>query len=390
MAKSITQFFLDLGFPLRNSRWSWGALSSRGVLLRTWAHDLKLSERRVVVLSKPEEYLERDSYGLDERIRHLRALWAGGVAGYTVIATAKEGTEKREIKDYRDDSVFVIQRLEVRDDGAIVAVVGGLTKVSELATHLKDHQTQAAEGEFPVDVVASGISTDSYKDKLPALRSWLIDVARGRGYVTYSQVMDSFGLIFFVLRTAMSGIGHECVEKNEPILTALIVDKETLRCSVGFAEEFGVDDDQAERERCYSFWAANATPTDVSSIDECHVEGAAPDAGESLEERASRFAEVEIRIHQSAFRRAVFLACSGRCVVSGCDIPEALEAAHLKGRSWREGHNAASDGVLLRRDLHALYDRGLLSFSAEGRFEIDERARAHYHSLESASAGRVE
>jgi len=40
-----------------------------------------------------------------------------------------------------------------------------------------------------------------------------------------------------------------------------------------------------------------------------------------------------------------------------------LEAAHWK--SWRQG-NRASDGILLRADLHALYDAGLLWFEGVG------------------------
>ncbi|WP_164853366.1 HNH endonuclease signature motif containing protein [Paraburkholderia kirstenboschensis] len=60
--------------------------------------------------------------------------------------------------------------------------------------------------------------------------------------------------------------------------------------------------------------------------------------------------------------RQCLLLTVGQCAISGCDIPEALEAAHLRGRKWREGHNAAEDGILLRRDLHMLYDRELLDF----------------------------
>lgn len=381
--KPITQFFLDLKLPLKNARWSWGAQNEKALMLRTWADEFSSKEKRIVVFREPAGYQERESYGLDERIRHLRTLWAGGIAGYTVIATAKAtNVPKREIKEYRDDKVFVIDRLEARPDGAIVAVLGGLVAVSELPEHQTQHLTAAAEGPFPVDVLESGISTDSYKAKLPAMRDWLIDVARRESYVTYAEVMDRFGLIFFVLRTAMSKLGHQSVDNGEPILTALIVDKETLRCSEGLAEEFGVLDDQAERRRLYEFWstAARATSPPVEPA----PAPAEPDP-HSLEERAKRFALVEVRTQQGAFRKAVFLACGGRCVVSGCDIPEALEAAHLEGRSWRDGHNEASDGVLLRRDLHALYDTGLLSFAEDSKVRLAPGILGHYAPFEGVS-----
>lgn len=65
-------------------------------------------------------------------------------------------------------------------------------------------------------------------------------------------------------------------------------------------------------------------------------------------------------------------------MISGCSVPEALEAAHLKGRNRRAGHNAADDGSVLRRGLHALYDRGLLNVSDEGVVTVDTSIREHY------------
>ena len=384
--KPITQFFQDLKLPLKNARWSWGAQSESTILLRTWADEFSSREKRVVVLREPAGYQDRESYGLDERIRHLRTLWAGGVAGYSVIATAKAtDVPKREIKEYRDDKVFVIDRLEARADGAIVAVLGGMVPADDLATPQAQHVTAPAEGPFPVDVLETGTSTDSYKAKLPAIRDWLIEVARGESYVTYAEVMDRFGLIFFVLRTAMSKLGHQAAENGEPILTALIVDKETLRCSDGLADEFGVVDDQAERRRLYAHWALPKGGLD-STEPVPPPTAADPD---SLEERAKRFAQVEVRTQQGAFRKAVFLACGGRCVVSGCSIPEALEAAHLEGRSWRDGHNAASDGILLRRDLHALYDTGLLSFAENMLVRLSPVVREHYGAFEGVDVAVV-
>jgi hypothetical protein len=385
--KPITQFFLDLNLPLKNARWSWGAQNENTILLRTWEDEFSLRQKRVVVLREHAGYQDRESYGLDERIRHLRTLWAGGVAGYSVIATAKAtNVPKREIKEYRDDKVFVIDRLEARADGAIVAVLGGMVPADDLVILQAQHVTAPAAGPFPVDVLETGMSTDSYKAKLPAMRDWLIEVARRESYVTYAEVMDRFGLIFFVLRAAMGKLGHQSAGNGEPILTALIVDKETHRCSDGFAEEFGIVDDQAERRRLYAYWALPKGGPE----DNVGPAPAPPTADpNSLEERAKRFAQVEVRTEQGAFRKAVFLGCGGRCVVSGCSIPEALDAAHLEGRSWRDGHNAASDGILLRRDLHALYDAGLLTLADDMLVRLSPTVREHYGALEGVDVAAV-
>ncbi len=99
---------------------------------------------------------------------------------------------------------------------------------------------------------------------------------------------------------------------------------------------------------------------------------------DDLEQRAARFAQVQTRPDQAAFRDAVFRACGGQCVVSGCAVPEALEAAHLLGRDWRQGHNSADDGILLRRDLHNLYDRGLMQISDTCKVQLADDVQAYY------------
>jgi len=380
MAKPISKFFESLGLPFRNIRWSWGARQDDVLLLRTWDDEYQGRQKTVTVLREPARYQQSESYGLDERIVHLQALWRGELAGYTVIATVKDrAAHPREIKEYRDDVVFSIKRIAVTEEGAIIAELGETVPVASLKQHALTHRTAAGEGLFPVeDSARSGLSTDSYQQKIPAIRAWLVEVCQAKGTVTYSDVMNRFGLSFYPLRNAMSRLGHDCRNAGEPILTAIIVDKETGRCSQGLFDEFRIDDDFLERERCYAHWAGLAA---VQSEDPLPAAPSVSPIELDLEERAARFASVEVRSQQKAFREAVFRACAGRCVVSGCDVPEALEAAHLLGRAWREGHNNETDGVLLRRDLHTLYDRELLRVCAEGLVEFDSRVIDYYREF---------
>lgn len=388
MAKPINQFFAGLNFPLRNIRWSWGAKNADGtaLLLRTWDDEYSFKAKTVTVLREPERYLVSDSFGLDERIVQLKELWAGGLAAYVVIAMVKDAAaHPREIKDYREDALFAVKRLSVRDDGAIVAEVSEMVPLASLAQHMETHHTEAAIDTFPVDdAQRTGLSTDSYQQKIPAIRAWLIKVCQSQGTVTYSDVMNRFGLTFYPLRNAMSRLGHDCKNAGEPIITALIVDKDTGRCSQGLYDEFHIDDDILERGRCYARWGtkqdqpgSKAPPTEPATPTS-KATGAQID---DLEQRAARFAQVEVRPQQAVFRLAVFRACDGCCVISGCNVPEALEAAHLLGRDWRQGHNSASDGILLRRDLHTLYDRGLLRITETGLVELDEHVVGHYAEL---------
>ena len=70
-------------------------------------------------------------------------------------------------------------------------------------------------------------------------------------------------------------------------------------------------------------------------------------------------AEVEIRPDQAKFRRAVGEAYGWTCAVTGCSIREVLDAAHVGPKGAWLAKNSARDGVLMRTDLHRLFDAGL-------------------------------
>jgi hypothetical protein len=214
---------------------------------------------------------------------------------------------------------------------------------------------------------AAGSGQD-YLERLPAIRARLIGVARAGAQVTYGQLMHEFDLNRFVLRHAMSKLGWQAQEQGEPILTALIVNMNTGRCSPGLEKEFGVQDDEAERSRLYAFWKGSAPDTRIATKQE----------EEPLTVRAEKFANVAVRPDQRSFREKIFLAYGGKCAVSGCRVRNALDAAHLEGRNWREGHNRAIDGILLRKDLHALYDAKLLRIAKGGLIEIDKAVASDY------------
>lgn len=70
-----------------------------------------------------------------------------------------------------------------------------------------------------------------------------------------------------------------------------------------------------------------------------------------------RVADTPVRPEQTAFRQRLMKAYDARCALTGCEVEVLLEAAHL--RSWRDG-NGVGDGILLRVDLHRLFDAGLM------------------------------
>ncbi len=384
--EKISAFFDRLGFPLHNTRWSWGARSDLGVLLTTWADDLDESGRYVRVLGWRSK--GRPSSGLSERIDHLRTLWSGGLAGYAVVATAKDTkAQPRKIALYDAGNVRAIVSLVERTDGSIWAELGEEVPVERLAKHGAKHRLIPADGPFP-EAPRAKVFKDSgaaYIAKLPAFRLFLMDVARRGETISYAQVRAPFGLRTLELRHVMDRIGHACADAGEPILTALIVDPKTGRCSSGFFNEFRRDE-FSERADCYVFWSLlGARPVPGTGGAEAAAPGDAQAADDALREQAARFARVEVRPEQAAFRRRVFLAHQGSCAVTGCTIRAALDAAHREGRDWRRGHNSGADGLLLRKDIHALYDAGLVTIDDGGAVRFEPDVVAHYRQYVRAS-----
>ena len=366
-SKSISAFFERLGAPLHDKRKSWGARSENFVLLRCWKDRFTQSGATEVLGSNALVNLD---FGSKERIEHLKLIWAGGFAGYVVTVEAIDPSAKpREIKSNSHDSehVFPINVLVTEPDGSIWAELGQKISVNDLEEHAKTHRPFPSPTPFPRQPSKFFRDTSApYVKKIPELREFLIEVAEKKETKTYGEVRSTFDLGRGELRHAMDRLGHACLKAGEPILTSLIVAKDSQRCSEGFFKEFHREDVQ-ERQDCYVFWAKNAgsPTTDTEKL-------------RDFRDLAACFSLVETRPEQSAFRRRVFFAQKGRCYVSGCDISKALDAAHKKGRDWRQGHNSADDGLLLRKDLHALYDAGLMTISSDGSVDFDHKVLDYY------------
>jgi hypothetical protein len=76
--------------------------------------------------------------------------------------------------------------------------------------------------------------------------------------------------------------------------------------------------------------------------------------------REKILALISQRRGQPEFRRELLDAYERRCAMTGCDAIDALEAAHILPYNG-PGSNHVSNGLLLRADVHALFDLGLIS-----------------------------
>jgi putative restriction endonuclease len=109
-----------------------------------------------------------------------------------------------------------------------------------------------------------------------------------------------------------------------------------------------------------------------------------------LSERLGAPRLVRPRLGQGAFRLAVTDAYERRCAVSGEKTLPILDAAHI--HSFADGgvHEAAN-GLLLRTDIHRLFDLGYVTVAEDLRFEVSHRLKAdfdngkHYYDLHGAA-----
>ena len=88
------------------------------------------------------------------------------------------------------------------------------------------------------------------------------------------------------------------------------------------------------------------------------------------------------RLGQGAFRLLVTDAYGRHCAVTGEKTLPVLEAAHIQPVA-RGGLHRVDNGLLLRSDIHTLFDRGYVTVTPAYRFRVSPRLKADW------SNGRV-
>lgn len=88
---------------------------------------------------------------------------------------------------------------------------------------------------------------------------------------------------------------------------------------------------------------------------------------------------IQPRLGQGAFRVVVTDAYERRCAISGERVLPVLEAAHV--RPYAEGGlHQLDNGLLLRSDLHTLFDRGYITVTPDHHVEVSKRIREEYEN----------
>lgn len=86
---------------------------------------------------------------------------------------------------------------------------------------------------------------------------------------------------------------------------------------------------------------------------------------------------IKPRLGQGSFKVLITEAYHRRCAITGEKTLPALEAAHIKPYSL-DGPHEINNGILLRRDMHTLFDRGYMTIDKKYNIEVSRRIKEDF------------
>jgi putative restriction endonuclease len=99
-----------------------------------------------------------------------------------------------------------------------------------------------------------------------------------------------------------------------------------------------------------------------------------------LGEPPSRYKKLilaKVRIGQGAFRVLVTDGYQRKCSITGEKTLPVLESAHIQSYA-KDGPHSISNGILLRSDIHKLFDSGYLTITTDLKVEVSNRIKEEF------------
>jgi putative restriction endonuclease len=87
------------------------------------------------------------------------------------------------------------------------------------------------------------------------------------------------------------------------------------------------------------------------------------------------------RLGQGAFRIAVTEAYGRQCAVTDGKVLPALDAAHIKPYA-EGGEHVRSNGILLRKDIHSVFDAGYVTIKDDFTFSVSKKVKEVFNNGE--------
>lgn len=175
--------------------------------------------------------------------------------------------------------------------------------------------------------------------------------------------------------------GHGTADRVEP--------DPTIGCIMVSDPVFFSDEQWIEQPRDWKLHQQQGEVYDLSSgeglrvWEECLIRAAAATAPVETRTRIAEFREgqrygrpvqVRPRLGQGTFRTAILDAYGRACAVTTEHSLPVLESAHIRPYA-RSGKHEYGNGILLRVDIHRLFELGFVSVDPDLRFRVSRRLR---------------
>jgi putative restriction endonuclease len=108
-----------------------------------------------------------------------------------------------------------------------------------------------------------------------------------------------------------------------------------------------------------------------------------PVPDESVYAAIQKFGKPQIqlpRLGQGAFRMFVADSYQRQCAVSSSHILHILDAAHIRPYETEGGTHSPTNGILLRQDIHTLFDRGYITVTPDYHVEVSKRIKEEFNN----------
>lgn len=376
----ITEAFREYGIELSNPQWTSSAISEDPpqVVLSLWRHGFNDDMSSYITGTAQWE-----GGGKPIIYRHLREAVERGLPIRVVVASTPypdevyEGNAPRVEKDFEPDFELIGRVVRLEDDEFELAFerTGSIPPVAAArrarSTAKYWHVAEAAEA------LGGPASTTQIKE-------WLAFTYPGENHSDLSQnlrhltVNDANRRHFDKSRKIWrSDIGHP---------RDRLFRRGRMRSTTYEPFRPAVHGHWDLQRDAAGVWAAVPLPTSELGRAEDEAQDQAfehmPALDSDHDGRVWTLTAIAQRRGQGAFRAQLLEAYGSCCAISGCNAVSVLEAAHIKPYRGEHTHRV-DNGLLLRSDLHTLFDLGQIWITSAHTIQIADSLRGtEYEALD--------
>jgi len=372
---SINKFFsATLKLPVSNPRWSWGVYNADKdfLVLRLWEDNRIVQDgREVVMVYKPR--LGSSNTGDTERKRHVEALLRGAT-GYAVMCEAvDQNTDAREIASFDDQILEKLGPIHTDSKGCMWAEVNGSISVDDFLREVTLLPIPKRASELLVDgdlysreELAHLLRTSDATIKNGIFRpagysSVLLFVTerKSKDRTPYADLLE--GDVLHMQGQNMGRTDSLLADHRERGLELLAFYRASRnqhpKAAFRYEGRFAFQSKEGEKPANF---VLQRDLHDLALLSSALATQGEFDPTNESDARNRTLASIVRRRGQNKFRQRLLEAYGRQCAVSGCDVEDVLEAAHIM--PYRGDHtNHVTNGLLLRADLHTLFDLGLVT-----------------------------